>query len=368
MNVLPVLIVMVFLLWLNPCTVSATDLTVTHQTDGSVTILSNNASDRPEQVDLDILYSTACGEPVPKIIGKAYSEKDMLLSKAPGKIHLAIGLDEGELFIGMTLSFKVKPANQPCLVNSIAAKYIYADGNTEWPEVKITPPEAPAKTPGITPDQAAAASQGMAETKAAGTTATVQPLDPTARPDADGAHGIPTPDVERGGQGTASGAALNPLEYRRCPDILQRFREFRGDRNLGNLISLLSGDSPCGVKQTPAIAISDGLGKVAVTLEAEPSGRNSPEVGVTGARILNLRRLSERVWNIELIPNKGEHTVVLYLLTGQVLQVMPLIVAPPLELYLSGLTPGENLSPLLEFVVAANYLASRNDKSAKTGQ
>jgi hypothetical protein len=92
---------------------------------------------------------------------------------------------------------------------------------------------------------------------------------------------------------------------------------------------------------------------------------NPPNLGMSGATLLSMRSRSDRSWSIELLPNPGEHSVVLFVITGRELKRIPLVVAPPLAGYMKTQPPGERLTPLYEFILAVNYLAARGETTAE---
>ncbi len=339
---------------------SANTLNVVPGDDGSVIMMAASKDvNGVERIDLDFSYSTAFSGPRVNIQGGDFSEEQMLRDSKPGVLKLAITREGEEMLadsLVITVEFGVKPADQSVPVNSVAAKYFYASGETDSPVVKIKTPKE-AKKPAPAPDAPKAkpaqeSHSAMAATPGSGEGGAISTN--RATPAAPG----------RDGQSVEN---LNALEYRDCPDPLQRFSDFRGERKLAGLLPLFALDNPCGCRQTPPVAISDGSGKVSISFETDADPLKAPNYRVTGGRFLSLKRDSEKSWTIEIVPNRGEHDVVLYLITGRVLKRIPLTVAAPLALYLGRLTPEEALSPLLEFTIAANYLATHKETAANAG-
>jgi hypothetical protein len=347
-------------LFSGPLSASATTLTVAPGSDGSVIMMAASKDvNGVERIDLDFSYPTAFSEPRVNIQGGDFSEEQMLRDSKPGFLKLAITREGEEMLadsLVITLNFDVKPANQSVPVTSVAAKYYYTSGETDSPVVKIKTPKE-AKKPAAAPD--------APKTTPAQESRSAKPAAPRAGEG--GAILINRAIPAAPGRDGQSGENLDNLEYRECPDPLQRFRDYQGDRNLAGLLPLFALDNPCGCRQTPPVAISDGIGKVSVSFETDADPLKAPNYRVTGGRFLSLKRDYEKSWTIEIVPNRGEHDVVFYFISGRVLKRIPLVVAPPLALYLQSLSPDDKLSPLLEFTIAANYLADHRETSANTG-
>lgn len=351
----------------------ANTLTVTPNYDGTVMMVADEGVDGVERIDLTVSYGGKFSDPRPIVSGGGFSLEQMLRDSSAGILKLVITRDEPDAAFITILDFDTKPGDQPCAINFVAAAYTYANGKQASPRVILLPPTEPPKKPDPSPDADSTSPKSQQGGAAAATAG--QAVD-TVNPSSSTSRGIiRTFENKGGGSSTSvsvkdtalSGADMNPLDYRVCPDILQRFRDYKGDKSLGSLISLFNYHNPCAFRQTPAVAISDGASKVAVTIELEPDQQNAPNFGLSGARLISLWRDTDSVWTIELLPNEAEHDVVLYVINGRVLRRIPLVVAPPLALYLKSLTPGEKLSPLLEFTVAANYLASKGQTESKSG-
>ncbi|HTP64328.1 MAG TPA: hypothetical protein VMJ66_02975 [Geobacteraceae bacterium] len=281
----------------------------------------------------------------------------MIQDSKPGLLKLALSREGEDLLadsLVLTVTFDVRPANKPVTVQSVTAKYYYTSGDTDSPEVKIRIPKEvkkPVSKPG----------EPNANTVRGGQLAKPAGWEPGRVKENDNAATPPAASLDR-----QSGEGFGILAYDACPDPLQPFRDYRGDRKLGELLQLFESGKRCGYRQSPRVAISDGEVKVAVTMEAGADSRQAPNFGVTGGRFLSMHRDGNN-WTVELLPDRGEHDVVLYVFSGGMLKRMPLAVAAPLALYLQRLTQEEALPPLLEFTIAANYLATHSPEGSKQG-
>ncbi len=349
-RLLPTLVGLTLALSIYVLPASANTLTVTPNPDGTVVMAADEGVDGVARIDLTFSYSTAFSGIRVILQGGDYSPEQVARDSNPGLLRLNVirdgeeMLNAGFVFIA---SFDEKPDKQPCAVNFVAATYTYADGRVTSPHIIILPLVAPQNEPDPL----------LKKKDSAAAPAPVPP---------DIIRNIPAGEVKGPGPSTAeadggkkgsSQEAPDTLSYRTCPDILQRFRDYRGERSFAAFVSLFTRDDQCAFEQSPAVAISDGISGVAVTLDAEPSQQDAPNMGLSGARIVSLWRDLRGKWRIELLPNKGEYEVILYVITGRLLRRIPLVVAPPLVLYLKGISPAEKLSPVSEFIITANYLA-----------
>ncbi len=357
-----------------PLSALANTLTVTPGPDGTVMMAADNGVEGASRIDLSFSFSSAFSEPRVIIQGGVFSEAQMERDSAPGFIKLVITRN-GEEMLGaafvLAVDFDVKPADQPCTVSYAYATYTYQNGKTASPAVTVLPPIVQKKDDPAA-DEAKAISDGQSKRKAASRSSAGRTTAPVSDGDAHPGDnkGGRSSGKEKSIDGDSHGAVEKSevLEYRTCPDPLQRFREYRGDGKLAGLLRLFDFVNPCGCRQTPRVAVSDGVGKVAVTLEDDPASPNAPNFGISGARFVSVWRDSEHGWTIELLPNQGEHDVVLYAISGRVLKRIPLAVAAPLPLYLDQLAPGEALSPLLEYTIAVNFLAAHKETAANDRQ
>jgi len=354
MKIIPAVSALLFVIFINTPLSMANTLTVTPNPDGSVMMAADYGVEGVARIDLTFSFASDFKSPRLIVQGGDVS----IVQSTDGYLHLDI-VREGEemqqaAFV-LIADFDVMPEDRPCTVNFVVASYYYADGRTGTPQVIVLPPIVQKKKEDEPENDEAAAA----------TAAT--PATDWGNPPGDVVkRSLPIVSAEPGANGqSASGAGMDLLEFRECPDILQRFRDYRGERSFSSLLSLFNFGNPCGYEQFPAVAVSDGATRVVVNIEVEDARANPPNLGMSGAALLSMRSSSDSSWSIELLPNPGEHGVVLFVITGGELKRIPLVVAPPLADYMKTQPPEEKLTPLFEYVLAVNYLASHGETAAK---
>ena len=112
--------------------------------------------------------------------------------------------------------------------------------------------------------------------------------------------------------------------------VLDRFKEYNGERTPDALVSLFDQDGSFWCRQDPSVALSDGKTIVRVTFVSAPGKKTSSDVAVTGAKLISLKPYSgsTNTWIAEVLPDKGAYRASLAVLQGEVRMVYPLTVAP----------------------------------------
>lgn len=160
--------------------------------------------------------------------------------------------------------------------------------------------------------------------------------------------------------------------------VLQRFREFRGERSLKSFAALFErrpGEMPV---QEPPVGLSDGKTVVAVRLEIQPKQGGTPNIALSDAKLVHLWKEGEKCWVITVLPNQGTWNASLILETNDKRIEFPLVVVPPVDIskgiternfvaeldrFVSGRSEvgkeGKNRfgRSLYEYIFTANYLA-----------
>jgi len=205
-------------------------------------------------------------------------------------------------------------------------------------------------------------------------------------PDLDG-----TADIRQNASSSAAskeaslaGAASVPAQERRVivedePSILQRFRSFKGQKDLGTFMSLFERTAGGSTVQEPAIALSDGTTPVRIRIKVQRGTQCGAGIALTDASLLS-KETDEKGMSITVLPEKGTWDARVGIVTDQQVIEYPMVVAPPVDLpanitettfyaalqsYILAQTaakPGENAVPLLEYIFTANYLAGRREK------
>ena len=114
--------------------------------------------------------------------------------------------------------------------------------------------------------------------------------------------------------------------------VAERFRVYRGDRTLKALSELFdfSKTKQVGLLQIPRIAVSDGKRTVNVKVELPPSSA-VPSFSLKGANLKGIRNLSDKVLELDIVPQKGKQDVRLSIVFQKEVAEIPLLVVPPLS-------------------------------------
>jgi hypothetical protein len=159
--------------------------------------------------------------------------------------------------------------------------------------------------------------------------------------------------------------------------VLERFRTHTGPRTPAALTALFDAPIAAGIRQQPAVVLSDGATPVTISVAVGSSDSRAPNVAFNGAQLISLKRSKADEWDIEALPAVGTWNASLLLLTDSTTREIPLTVAPalPKEIDLSergfiaflgdakaSAQPPQDLNDdgrhdyLDDFIFAANYL------------
>lgn len=109
--------------------------------------------------------------------------------------------------------------------------------------------------------------------------------------------------------------------------ILEKFREYKGEKTLKSLIALFNTDR---IPQDPPLVLSDGKTTVKMTIELDSKGENNNFL-LEGVTLVSLTSNEKNQWVAELLPDKRTWESAVNLPKGHQLSVMPLTVAPPMD-------------------------------------
>jgi len=123
----------------------------------------------------------------------------------------------------------------------------------------------------------------------------------------------------------------------RPPAVLERFRDYRGERTPAALMALFDQQQMIGFRQDPPVVLSDGKAVVRLRFVSTPERENISDVALSGGRILAAMKDPEatNTWIIEVIPEKGTDEMAMALFQRGVLMVFPVAVAPPVNIDLN---------------------------------
>jgi hypothetical protein len=137
----------------------------------------------------------------------------------------------------------------------------------------------------------------------------------------------PPPDTPR--SSIPAEAKTEPARQITHIGILERFRIYEGEKTPAALSALFTREVTSTITQTPAIAVSDGTGKVTVTVEL-PVSDVSPNFAINGAKMASIGKDNDTGrWIIELLPHKSVFRATLTIMTGNTVIDYPLTVILP---------------------------------------
>jgi len=112
--------------------------------------------------------------------------------------------------------------------------------------------------------------------------------------------------------------------------VLDRFKEYKGERTISALVSLFESESMIGCRQDPPVAISDGKSVVRVIFVSTPAANLASKIAVTGARLISLKKDSDNTntWIAELLPENGTYQASLSISQAGINMIFPLAISP----------------------------------------
>jgi hypothetical protein len=128
----------------------------------------------------------------------------------------------------------------------------------------------------------------------------------------------------------AKSAALPGVKS--SPSVMERFRSYNGPRTIKRLATLFDEKVPGTIEftQTPSIAVSDGKSLITIILTLA-SESDAPSFSLKGANLKSIKRLTDKKWQLEALPQKGKSDVRLsVILKGERIEI-PLVAVPPLH-------------------------------------
>ncbi|HEY6839558.1 MAG TPA: cohesin domain-containing protein [Geobacteraceae bacterium] len=136
----------------------------------------------------------------------------------------------------------------------------------------------------------------------------------TASVEADVRQQIMTPSAEK--------------KFTAYKSVLNRFRDFKGEKNPQALMKLFTEPDMSGIHQEPAIAFSDGKASVKVFVDVGVSGREAPNFALKGAKLVAIRREKGNVWLLEALPEEKTYEATITILNDSATTEIPLTVVP----------------------------------------
>jgi hypothetical protein len=117
--------------------------------------------------------------------------------------------------------------------------------------------------------------------------------------------------------------------------VLDRFKEYKGERTISALVSLFENESMIGCRQEPPVSISDGKSIVRVIFVSTPKANLASNMAVTGARLISLKKDPDNTntWIAELMPEKGTYQASLAVSLGGLKLIFPLAISPKVNVH-----------------------------------
>lgn len=123
----------------------------------------------------------------------------------------------------------------------------------------------------------------------------------------------------------------------RQPSVLERFRDYNGERTPAAFMALFDQKQTIGFRQDPQVVLSDGKAVVRLKFVSTPERENISDVALSGARVVAAMKDPDatNVWIIVVLPEKGTDEAAMALLQRGVLMVFPAAVAPQVNIDLN---------------------------------
>jgi len=253
-----------------------------------------------------------------------------------------------------TISFDRK-GSAPGKVNSLYAHLVNIDGKPLPALVQVTnPPDT---------SSASSASQDTASSPAAtASSSSGMPVSRTNPPPAIIIAGQPDSVGEKASSDEMAAQPVSTDKYRepvkepaviarktdRPPDasanvsekkvykqksVVDRFREYKGERTVKALITIFEQDGMIGFRQEPPVALSTGKDRVKAVFITTAGSKSSSDMAVMGARLISLKSDPDftNTWIAELEPAKGEYSASISVPQDRVIMVYPLTIAPDID-------------------------------------
>jgi hypothetical protein len=117
----------------------------------------------------------------------------------------------------------------------------------------------------------------------------------------------------------------------RYKGIIDRFKEYKGSKTLAAMTELFANKFAQLVRQEPAIVLSNGQNKAALTVDIPSSVNASPNFAVSGGTLISFnqdKQMSGR-WTIDILPEAGAIRAYVTIITKSDEYEFPLAVTPP---------------------------------------
>jgi len=288
------------------------------------------------------------------------------VADSPGSLRLTLTRQAGSITgSGQMLQVTFNADGQsPGAITGLSVQMTDARGERTSAETRIDEPVNPDGSPKESPNN------GLSTTL------------PSSDSSADAAPGR---SGSQHGRGAHTGSAIptvgRSMALQAVPGVLDHVRVLGDGKDLDGLLALFARGAPPGLRQDPAVCLSDGKTRIRLTVSAVTSEQRDPYFVLSGAHFLSLRNSGGRSWTVEALPDMGVYQASLMVVSDAGSTVYPLTVAPPspvdgtltnvpkkkqakaLAAALRGmLFPGSSGLPehVRRYILAANLLAAKN--------
>ena len=127
--------------------------------------------------------------------------------------------------------------------------------------------------------------------------------------------------------------------------VLDRFKQFKGSKQLSAVAVLFDKKVAQNIHQEPAILLSDGNSKATLTVDIPSRITSSPNFAANGGKLVSFKQDKQNKgrWTIEVLPDTGAVRVTVTIIAGAEEFEYPLTVAPPAKTTLTLDEPGWNI-------------------------
>jgi hypothetical protein len=347
-------------------------LFVSPDVDGAFILEGDNAQG-VESMDIVIGYdSSSLANPEVTTQGGTVTN---VSANPPGMLSVSIARENPESSFELHLKFE-KTSESPGSINYVSAVAVSTDGRniTAATDMRALSPPPPESQQDETENNAVSISRvnGTAE----------------ARKDAEGnEEKFPVLSDSNTGNSTPfqgeKAISASPV-MSEIKSVLQRFKDYRGKKGLKEFAALFESRQNDIFVQDPPVVLSDGKTPVRVRLELQSRVGDPPNITLSDAKLVQLRKESEKGWVITVLPKEGTWNASLIITMDDNVIRIPLVVAPPVKIrksideknffteldrYVSDQGAGEkrkqNQLPRItdEYVFTANYLAGSGNRS-----
>jgi hypothetical protein len=160
---------------------------------------------------------------------------------------------------------------------------------------------------------------------------TNQPVPDTREPEADAA--VPSTAAKVFSDETTTVKAKDTEPERKkvpmFPSVLDRFRDFKGEKTPEALMALFSPQKE-QAKQDPPIVLSNGKATVKIVLELDSKGESNNFL-LDGVNLVSLKNKEKNFWIVELLPDPRAYEATISVPWKKEWHVIPLTTAPPMD-------------------------------------